>query len=136
VIVVDTGPIAALINNRDNQHGACTELLAHHPGPLLVPAPVFTEVCMLLERRCGTRAELAFLRDVGRGIFTLVELTESDLDRISELVETYSNLPLGTVEASVVAIAERLRVPTVATLDRRHFTIVKPRKIGAFTLLP
>jgi predicted nucleic acid-binding protein len=50
VIVVDTGPIAALINNRDNQHGACTELLAHHPGPLLVPAPVFTEVCMLLER--------------------------------------------------------------------------------------
>jgi predicted nucleic acid-binding protein len=109
---------------------------SHHPGPLLVPAPVFTEVCLLLERRRGTRAELAFLRDVGRGIFTLIDLTETDLDRISELVEAYSNLPLGTVDASVVAVAERLRVPTVATLDRKHFTVVKPRQIGAFTLLP
>lgn len=136
MIVVDTGPIVALINDRDNHHETCTELLAHHHGPLLVPAPVFAEVCLLLERRRGTRAELAFLRDVRRGAFTVVGLTETDLDRVSELVETYASLPLGTIDASVVALAERLRVPSVATLDRRHFTVVRPRHIGAFTLLP
>lgn len=136
MIVVDTGPIVALINDRDNQHASCTELLAYHPGPLLVPAPVFAEVCLLLERRRGTRAELAFLRDVRRGIFTLVDLTEADLERVSELVQTYADLPLGTIDASVVAVAERLRVQSVATLDRRHFTVVRPRHVGAFTLLP
>lgn len=70
MIVVDTGPIVALMNNRDNYHTTCRELLTNAPGPLLVPAPVFTEVCLLLESRRGTHAELAFLRDVADGVFT------------------------------------------------------------------
>lgn len=61
MIVVDTGPVVALLNDRDDHHERCREFLANHPGPLLVPSTVFTEVCMLAERRRGTRAELAFL---------------------------------------------------------------------------
>jgi len=73
VIVVDTGPIVALLNDRDDHHARCRDFLATHPGPLLVPTTVFTEVCMLVERRRGTRAELAFLTDIRNGLFTLLD---------------------------------------------------------------
>jgi predicted nucleic acid-binding protein len=136
MIVVDTGPIVALLNDRDDHHERCRDFLANYPGPLLVPTTVFTEVCMLVERRRGTRAELAFLSDVRSGLFTMLESTSADLDRISELVETYADLPLGTVDASVIALAERLNLPAVATLDRRHFSVVRPRNVPAFELLP
>lgn len=81
MIVVDTGPIVALLNDRDDHHERCRDFLADHPGPLLVPSTVFTEVCMLAERRRGTRAELAFLADVRAGLFTLLESASADLDR-------------------------------------------------------
>ena len=136
MIVVDTGPIVALINDRDDHHDRCATFLAHEPGPLLLPTTVFTEVCMLAERRRGVRAELALLADVRAGLFTLLETTSVDLDRIAELVETYADLPLDTVDASVIALAERLNLPAVATLDHRHFSIVRPRHVPAFTLLP
>ena len=136
MIVVDTGPIVALLNDRDDHHQKCTRFLENHPGPLLVPTTVFTEVCLLAERRRGTRAELAFLADVRSGLFTLLETASADLDRISELVETYADLPLGTVDASVIALTERLGLPAVATLDHRHFTIVRPKHVSALELLP
>ena len=136
MIVVDTGPIVALLNDRDDHHERCREFLANYPGPLLVPTTVFTEVCMLAERRRGTRAELAFLSDVRAGLFTLLDTTSADLDRIVALVQAYADLPLGTVDASVIALTERLALPAVATLDHRHFTVVRPRHIAALTLLP
>jgi predicted nucleic acid-binding protein len=136
VIVVDTGPIVALLNDRDDHHERCRDFLANHPGPLLVPSTVFTEVCMLAERRRGTRAELAFLADVRAGLFTLLESTSADLDRIAGLVANYADLTLGTVDASVIALAERLNLPAVATLDHRHFSIVRPRHVPVLELLP
>jgi uncharacterized protein len=136
VIVVDSGPIVAMLNDRDDHHEACLEFLTHYPGPLLVPNTVFTEVCQLLERRGGVWAELAFLTDIRTGLFTLMEITSGDLDRVGALVQAYSDLPLGIVDASVVAITERLALPAVATLDHRHFTAARPRHIEALTLLP
>lgn len=136
MIVVDTGPIVALLNDRDDHHERCRHFLATHPGPLLLPTTVFTEVCMLIERRRGSRAELAFLSDVRSGLFTLLDTTSADLDRIAELVGTYADLPLGTVDASVIALAERLNLPAVATLDHRHFSVVRPRHVPALELLP
>ncbi len=136
MIVVDTGPIVALLNDRDDQHERCRDFLSNHPGPLLVPSTVFTEVCMLAERRRGTRAELAFLADVRAGLFRLVESPSIDLVRIAELVEAYADLPFGTVDASVVALTERLNLAAIATLDHRHFNVVRPHHVQALTLLP
>lgn len=136
MIVVDTGPIVALLNDRDDHHVRCRDFLSTHPGPLLVPTTVFTEVCLLAERRRGTRAELAFLTDIRNGLFTLIDSTSTDLDRIAELVETYTDLPLGSVDASVIALTERLGLDAVATLDHRHFSVVRPRHTSALTLLP
>lgn len=93
-------------------------------------------MCYLLERERGSRVEAAFLRSFGQGSFTLAPLTLADTDRMAELVETYADFPLGGVDAAVIAIAERLNVPIIATLDRRHFTAVRPQHVPAFTLLP
>jgi len=60
----------------------------------------------------------------------------SDWLRVAELVSTYRDLSLGGIDASVVATAERLGIEQVATLDRRHFAVVRPRHVGAFAIVP
>jgi uncharacterized protein len=111
-------------------------LLESHPGPLLVPALVVTEVAYLIGARLGVNAEVRFLGDLAAGAFTVEPVHPSDWLRIAELASRYRDLPLGTVDASVVATAERLSVTELATVDRRHFTVVRPLHTDAFRLLP
>lgn len=136
MIVVDTGPIVAAINDRDHAHAACAELFRRGQGPFFVPSPVLTEVCYLLESRRGPQVEAAFLESLGRRELELVSLVPRDLARMAQLVKTYADLPLGAVDASVIAVAERLGISRVATLDRRHFTVVRPKHVPALELLP
>jgi uncharacterized protein len=91
--------------------------------------------CYLLARFLGPSAEATFLRAFPDEL-TLQEVTPADLRRSADLVEQYSDLPLGMVDASLVSIAERLGLRTIATLDRRDFTVVRPRHIAAFELVP
>nr|WP_322779875.1 PIN domain-containing protein [Frankia sp. Cas4] len=135
-MVVDTGPLVAALDADDADHKRCLDLLERYAGLLLVPAPVLTEVCWLLERERGSQAEAAFLDALAADELRLVELQKSDLRRMADLVRRYDNLPLGAVDASVVAVAERLGTAQVATLDRRHFTVVRPKHVPAFDLLP
>lgn len=111
-------------------------MLEGHSGPLLIPLLVITEVVYLVATRLGTHAEVRFLTDLASGALTPLSVEPDDWLRIAELVLQYQDMPLGTVDASVVAAAERLRLTDVVTLDRRHFTVVRPRHAPAFTLLP
>lgn len=120
----------------DAHHASSLELLQSHPGPLIVPTLVITEVVYLLSTRLGTEAEVRFLGDVADGAFTIDPVATRDWLRIAELVARYGNLPLGSVDASVVTTAERLGISEIATVDRRHFTVVQPRHATTFTLLP
>ena len=95
-----------------------------------------TEVVYLLGTRLGAEPEVRFLGDLAGGAFIVEPVAAADWLRIAELVARYRNLPLGTVDASVVAAAERLGVTEIATVDRRHFGVVRPRHTEAFTLLP
>jgi predicted nucleic acid-binding protein len=110
--------------------------LETHPGPLIVPHLVITEVAYLIGTRLDARAEVRFLGDLASGAFTIEPVQAGDWLRIAELVWTYRDLPLGTVDASVVAAAERLGIAEIATVDRRHFTVVRPRSLAGFSLLP
>jgi predicted nucleic acid-binding protein len=101
-----------------------------------LPQLVLVEAGYFVRKLLGPVAEADFLRELARGSFDLQPLEHDDLIRMAELIETYADLGLGTVDASVIAIAERLGVPTIATLDRRHFTVVRPRHVGAFELVP
>jgi len=103
---------------------------------MVLPAPIVAEVGYLLAAKAGARAEALFLRSLGDGDLVTVELTPADYTRMADLVEQYADLPLGTSDAAVIALADRLDVDGVATLDHRHFTVVRPRHVRAFTLLP
>ena len=81
-------------------------------------------------------SEVRLLTALAAGDLLLEEVQPRDLMRMSELVGQYRDLPLGTVDASVVAAAERLGVTKIATLDHRHFSVVRPRHVDAFKLLP
>ena len=126
----------AYVDADDAHHRPSLELLEAHPGPLIVPVLVITEVAYLLGTRLGPEPEVRFLGDLAAGAFTVEPVAASDWLRIAELVARYRDLPLGAVDASVVATAERLGIREVATFDRRHFTVVRPGHVDAFTLLP
>lgn len=132
--VLDTGPVIAALNASDHRHRDCAQLLSTLPGRRLLPSPVLIEVCWLLERT--PKAEATFLDQVAQGAFELVALTTADLTRMADLVRQYADLPLGAVDAAVIATAERFEVDPVATLDRRHFGVVRPAHLPALALLP
>ena len=101
-----------------------------------MPALVVSEVAHLLATRVGTGAELRFLADLAAGDFIVDAPMPADWERVTQLVARYRDMRLGTVDASVVAVAERLGITRIATLDRRHFSVVRPRHVEAFELLP
>ncbi|HVL50966.1 MAG TPA: PIN domain-containing protein [Actinomycetota bacterium] len=133
--MVDAGPLYAYVDLDDAHHAACLELLETHAGPLVVPELVITEVAYLLGTRIGVDAEVRFIGDLAAGNFIPEPVAATDWLRVADLVATYRYLPLGTVDASVVATAERMKINDVATLDRRHFNVVRPAT-GDFRLLP
>lgn len=102
---------------------------------MVVPELVITEVCYLLGTRLGPDAEVRFVGDLAAGNLIPEPVAAADWLRIAELVAAYRDMPLGTVDASVVVAAERLGIVEVATLDRRHFTVVRPGH-GELNLLP
>lgn len=101
-----------------------------------MPQLVVTEVAYLLESRMGWIAEVRFLGDLASGNLLAESVLPGDWIRIAELVAEYGDLPLGTVDASVIATAERLGAKVVATLDRRHFSVVRPKHVRLFEILP
>lgn len=135
-MVVDAGPLYAYIDRDDRHHQECLSLLTDYPGPLLVPILVVTEVAYFLETRLSAASAVRFLGDIASRGFIPAEVAEQDWLRIAELVWRYRDMELGTVDASVVALAERLNIQAVATLDRRHFAALRPAHAPAFDLLP
>ena len=135
-VLVDAGPLYAYIDADDAHHRECLTWLEHHRGPLAVPMLVITEVAYLISTRLGVEAEVRFMGDLASRAFVTIPVAPDDWLRIAELVGRYRDLPLGTVDASIVATAERLGISAIATLDRRHFDVVRPAHATAFQLLP
>lgn len=101
-----------------------------------MPELVVTEVVHFIDRDLSVFAEIDFLRDLAEGLLEPIPVDAEDWPRIIELTWTYRDMPLGTVDASVVALAERLKIRQIATLDRKHFSVVRPAHVEAFELLP
>src|ERR687895_1314083 len=123
-LLVDTGVLYALADRSDAWHARVRTYLHAHPHTLLAPVTILPEVAYLLRERIGADAELAFVRSVANGELAVESLHRRDLARAEEVMQAYEDL--GFVDTTVVAIAERLRVPTIATTDRRHFATVRP----------
>lgn len=136
MLVVDTGPLVAAATEDDRRHERSAELLERAAGPLVVPMLVITEVAYFLGLRHGQAAEETFAASFESGELLAEPVERADWTRIRELIEQYSDLGLGIVDASVISTCERLGQTKLATLDRRHFSVVRPRNCAAFELLP
>ena len=136
MLIVDTGVFLAAADRNDPDHLACRDLLGDHPGPLITTAAVVAETGWLIDRRLGPATEAAFYRSIVSGGLEVENLGGADWARVAELVEAYADLRIGGTDASLIAVAERLGAGQVATLDHRHFRVVRPRHVEAFELLP
>jgi uncharacterized protein len=132
--IVDAGPLYAVTDTSDGDHQRSLAVLQRPELQLIIPALVVAEVTYLVGRRLGPAAEAAFLR--GLRDFDVRAPSGTDWPRIAALVEAYADFPLGGTDASVVALAERLGIDLIVTLDVRHFAAVRPYHCPAFRLLP
>lgn len=132
--ILDTGPLYAVADESDLDHERSLSVLRRRDFDFVIPAMAVAEASYLVGRRLGPRAEAAFLR--GLAAFDVEAPHPDDWQRIGELVDLYSSFPLGGVDASVVALAERLGTDTVVTLDVRRFRAIQPRHFPVFRLLP
>ena len=136
MLLVDAGPLVAAATTRETNHAACRALLRTATRPIVVPQTVTAEVAYFLGSRVGAHAELVFAQSIRDGELMVEPVHERDWQRVAELVEAYVDLPLGLVDASVVAIAERLGLTRIASLDHRHLGVVRPRHCERLELVP
>jgi predicted nucleic acid-binding protein len=134
MIVADTGAILALVDADDRHHAAMRSLYLEDPDAWVLPWAILPEVDYLLATHIGPRAEAAWLADLADGAFTIDWGRQADLAAAQAIDERYRALRLGLVDATVIAVAERLRTDAIATLDVKHFGAV--RIAGNPRLLP
>jgi predicted nucleic acid-binding protein len=101
-----------------------------------VPAPVLVEFDHFAARQGDRRAIDVLLDEIERGAYEVESLLPGDYRRVRDLLKKYADLRVGFVDAAVLAVVERLREPKLATLDHRHFSVMRPRHVHALELLP
>jgi predicted nucleic acid-binding protein len=134
MILVDTGPLVALIHEDDNEHHACKETFLTFSEPLGTVWPVLTEAMYLLN--FAWEAQSALWEMVDTGAVQILPLGIDDIGRMRDLMRKYRDLPMDLADAALVRVAERERLRRIFTLDRRDFQIYRPSRIGRFAVLP
>jgi uncharacterized protein len=134
VILVDAGPLIALLSSGDEHHKRCRAALQSLREPIATAWPVLTEAMHLL--RFSWAAQDGLLDMIDSGALDLVPLTATDVPRIRQLMHKYRELPMDLADAALVTVAEREGIARIFTLDRRDFEMYRPAKLGRFSLIP
>lgn len=135
MILVDTGPLVAAAARNDPHHEACALLLRQRSGELAVPGPVVAETCYMLESRGGPDVEEAFLRLLAAGGWcVLIRASRTSRGWLTSSGNTVTCRSAPSTPRDLSCRAVRYR--EVATLDRRHVTVLRPRHVDSLTLLP
>jgi hypothetical protein len=134
VILTDAGPLIALLHREDQHHGACLDAYRSFEEPMATVWPAFTEAMYLLA--FSAAAQDALWGFVEERALVLLGLDERDTPRMRELMIQYRDLPMDLADAALVRVAERERLRRIFTVDRRDFSIYRPRGLDAFEVLP
>ena len=136
MIVADTSGLLALFNVREPRHEDVRKVVEKDLEPIVVSPFVVAEVDYLVATRLGVDTELRVLRELSAGAYHLAGFDEADLQSASAVVEQYRDQDIGVADASLVVLASRHRTKSILTLDRRHFSVLRPLEGGRFRLLP
>ncbi len=134
MVLVDAGPLIALIHKDDRHHERCVAVLQSLTEPLGTVWPALTEAMYLLS--FSWKAQEALWEMLEREVVALLPLEHQELSRMRELMKKYKELPMDLADAALVAVAERERIRRIFTLDRRDFEVYRPARLGRFILLP
>jgi hypothetical protein len=121
MIIIDTGAFVALFNQQDPHHQSIKKALANLTEPLITTYPVLTETCYFLLSRNTKIEPITFLQQVSNGLINIFHLQNPHLDRMIQLMQQYSDLPMDFADASLVVLAEQLGHGRILTIDRRDF---------------
>ena len=133
-VLVDTGPLVALLDRSDPYHLTCQETLSSLEDSLVTVWPVVTEAMYML--RSYWQAQDALWEMIDTAAVEILVLGKNDVARMRELMRKYRDLPMDLADAALVRVAERERLRRIFTLDRRDFQIYRPSRIGRFAVLP
>ena len=135
-MIVDTSALLAFFDTDEPDHAAVAAVLQSATEPLIVSPYVVAELDYLVASRLGVSAELAVLRELAGGAWDLASFCTEDLAEARAVVERYADQSIGLADASNVVLASRYRTGTIATLDRRHFEVLRSVEGARFTILP
>jgi len=136
MVIVDTGILYAMADRDDSWHERVKDYLQTQTDILIVPVTVLPEICYLLNTYIGQDSERSLVNSLLQGEMKVENLTTDDLRRTLTLLEHYADANIGLVDATLVAIAERMKIQRILTTDRRHFSLIRPRHYSHFELLP
>ncbi|WP_199247982.1 type II toxin-antitoxin system VapC family toxin [[Phormidium] sp. ETS-05] len=134
--ILDTSFLFALTDRSDRNHQRVLIFAQNTNEPLVLPVVVLPEICYLVASRLGHQAMRHFVASMTPDAVQIESLTPEDLTRASEILAKYADNQLDFTDAAIVAIAERLMITRVYTLDRRDFSIIRPKHCNYFELLP
>ena len=134
--LIDTSAVLAAVDRADPAHAGVVAALAAERASIVLPIVALPEIAFLLERRHGAARAASVMDRLVRGSWPVTGLEPVDLQRATELMARYADARIGFVDAAIVALAERLATVRIYTLDRRDFTLIRPRHVPAFEVLP
>ncbi len=133
--IIDTSAIVGLIDKGCQQHEVISDIINKSDINLIVPSPVIPEVCYMLNKKFGPLIEIRFLEEIISVNFQIEIIKFPDILRTVEILNKYKSLNIGFVDGSIIAIAERLKINQILTLDRKHFSAVIPVGFDYFEML-
>ncbi len=133
-VLVDAGPLVALLHRDDTNHRRCVDALRAIRDPLATVWPAVTEAMYLLS--FSWLAQRALWEWIETNTVKLLPLERDDAPRMKELMRKYRDLPMDLADAALVRVAERERIHSVFTLDRRDFTVYRAARIGRLSIVP
>ena len=136
MILTDAGPLIALIDQGEADHEACVACLAQLTPPMITSWPAFTEAHYLLGEAAGWRGQAALWRFVSDGHLEIRELDPALFPRLEALLAKYQELPMDLADATLVCLAEELKLDSIFTLDHRDFRIYRLHGRGTFKIWP
>lgn len=134
--LIDTSGVVAALDRSDPAHARVVAALGAERGSILVPLVTLPEIGYLVEERHGPVRAAAVMTRLVHDDWPIIGLEPSDLERAADLMTRYADAAIGFVDAGVVALAERLGIRRVYTLDHRDFSLVRPRHVEAFDIAP
>lgn len=135
-MIVDTSALLAYFDANEPKHAEVARIIETADGPLIVSPSVIAELDYLVLTRHGTDAELAVLDELSSGAWELAEMTSARIHAATEIVRRYADQPIGLTDAANVVLADVYRTRQIATLDRRHFEVLRFDDHTAVEILP